>query len=204
MVFNINYEHIQAQTLVFQLLEFMITLVNAWSFRCVERINDSSENLLAIYLEINIALQWGVKCLTEVANADFHMATGIFSLITTLTWAESEVSHLQNLTCSQRVKFDNSLYIFSHMRAHTHTPGLFPFIKNDWRWPKIQQFLENREPTQLHSCSGEEGKRDVFKNLLSDRPRGWIRKGWLGSSKCRSLACGVTLVHPEPCVCWLA
>lgn len=174
MVFNINYEHIWAQTLVFQLLEFTITLVNAWSFRCVERINDSSENLLAIYLEINIALQRGVKCSTEVANADFHMATGIFSLITTLTWAESEDSHLQNLTCSQRIKFDNLLYIFfTHM--HTYTPGLFPFIKNDWRWPKIQQFLENREPNQLHSCcSGEEGKWDVIpaQNLLSALPWG--------------------------------
>lgn len=48
-------------------------LVNTFSFTRAERINDSSENLFAIYLQINTALQREVKHSTEVANADFHV-----------------------------------------------------------------------------------------------------------------------------------
>lgn len=57
MAFNINNKHIWAQVLISQVPEFMITLVNYSSFRCVERINDSAENLLTIYWETDLALQ---------------------------------------------------------------------------------------------------------------------------------------------------
>lgn len=154
----------------------MITLVKSSSFKCVERINDSTENLLTTYSETNTALQKGEKCSMEVVNADFQMDVHTFSLIRTWIGRRSRHSCLQNPICSQRLTSDTPLYISSSFLFFSPLLSSWPSICHEWlkmTYSLIFLRKQRAQPAAQQLWVGQ-GKQDVLPalNLFSALPWG--------------------------------